>query len=742
MNGKQYLLATGALLGVYISSAPFIWFCVAIAAYTTLLIRCMIPYYFLLLALLLCTLFYMYTPFVTPQPLTSWNKEISLEGRVISHPSVEKERVQIQIQEKEGDKWLGLVQTEDVSKDLKIGATCHVSGIVEEPIVSRNPGGFHYSNFLRTSGIQGRISIQKQDIVCQGSSPRHFIHEVREGIIQELQRTYSTSTAGWVMTLLLGEDRYLEEETVELFRRWNLSHLLAISGLHVGLCIAIFSFICLRAGMLSKEWLKGLLLVILPIYVILAGGAPSVMRAASMAEAAILLSFLRLRISIVDVLSLLVVGFLLVNPLLAFNIGFQFSFLVTFSLLFSPKLFHHVSPVTVLLRISLISQLILLPLQVLYFYVLNPVSLFANVFIVPLFSFIIIPFCLLLLVMLLFPIQLALWLDTLFRYVIDFTVSMVDYMDQYVLLEWVLGEMGLLFIIMYYVLFLTFMRCWENEYLLKSLWYGVLMVSILMFHSSLPYLSSEGKVTMLDIGQGDTFILEWPHRKHIMLIDAAGKVFSDKEEIFMYNIMPYLHSRGIQKVDSMLISHKDHDHMGSMEEVLKQFHVDTILVSPYYEWDTGDAAGVRSIHRLKRGDEFTIENQLFEVLNPDNEQGDKNDNSLVVYTHMGGKGWLFTGDISTPIEEEIMTLYPDKQVDVLKVAHHGSKTSSSSVFVNHYMPAAAWISVGKMNRYGHPHPTIIATYEDRGIPIYRTDKHGAVSYTFSNNTGTFHTFLP
>nr|WP_272917071.1 DNA internalization-related competence protein ComEC/Rec2 [Pontibacillus yanchengensis] len=680
---------------------------------------------------------------VSPSSLEIEDERIQKwEGRVISAPINRKEYLQFNVKDLQKEKkWrVTTFSTSAQIAGLDVGSICRFTAMQAPVQQARNPGAFDFGEFLQSKGISGSLHADSKSIACKATKGISVIHQFREFIIVNIQKAYSPSTASWIMTLVLGNDEWMDEDIVELFQRWNLSHLLAISGLHVGLCITFFTLLSFRTGFLTKESIRWLLICLLPLYSIIAGGAPSVVRAVWMAEIILFMTWLQKRRPVTDIISFLVVVLLLIDPYLGFQLGFQFSFLVTFALLLSKQLFTTISPLRTLLHVSIISQLTLIPIQVHQFYILNPVSIVANVFLVPIFSIILLPFCIFLAIVNWLPVVVISVLDQLFTIVIQFLIQCLHIIDQYLYIDWVIGEISLLSGVGYYSMFFIFMYMWEQQKNVKAFIASTTMVSVLIVHSLFPYFSPVGRVTMLDVGQGDTIIIEWPYRKHVLMIDAAGKTFNDNGEIFTYAIKPYLHSRGIGNVNTLILTHKDRDHMGSAELVLDHFHVETLLLNPFYQLDsTPEDIDVKN---LQTGDTVTIENITFVVLHPKREAKEKNENSLVLSTSIGGKSWLLTGDIGKETELEIVQQFPGLTTDVLKVSHHGSRFSTSDSFVKEVNPSVAWISVGEKNTYGHPAKEVIDLLAGEGIYAMRTDLHGAVYYEFKEKTGTFFQYLP
>lgn len=637
-------------------------------------------------------------------------------------------------------------------KELAHGATCTISGQTDEPSVSRNPGQFDFSYYLKSQGLSGQVIVSNlTDIQCDGSSFFNKIYSFRTKILYYVSESMSKETAAWLSALVLGDDSLLDESIVDLFQRWGLSHILAISGLHIGLFVGIVYFLIVKLNFVTKEKAQWMMIFFLPIYALIAGGQPSVLRASIMVLIFIILNRIKLKLSVTDALSIVFIVLILFDKYIVYHVGFQLSFAVTFGLVLSRDLISS-TPSTFYqgLQISFISQMMILPFQFAYFSLFQPLSILVNVIVVPYFSLLVIPLMFLMLFISPLPHTFIGFIDHTFVNTQHLFIKMIEWIDRIANYPFVIGDFPVMVAVVYYFMFYFCMYYLQRRKLVDAFKYGFLLTILLIGLVLRPYFSPVGTVTMLDIGQGDAFVIELPYRRGVFLIDAGSRFsFTDFEpttKVYKHIIKPYLYSRGITEIDAILISHEDIDHMGSVDFLIEDMSVDQVIISQYYElgieqerlWEK---QGVK-ITRVSVGQNLNINGQQFHVLGPLGNQYSANENSLILYTVFGGKKWLFTGDIDKATEIGLVNNYQRLSVDVLKIAHHGSNTSTDPLFIQSINPSYALISAGVNNSYGHPTIDVLETLDREGIHVLRTDENGAVQFKYKNNDGTFFKFLP
>ncbi len=447
------------------------------------------------------------------------------------------------------------------------------------------------------------------------------------------------------------------------------------------------------------------------------------------------------------------------DPYYIIDIGFQLSFLVSLFLILSSStiIAAHNSYWKQLVVVTMIAQICALPLILNNNYEISLLSVPLNFIYVPLMSVLILPLSIISFILSHLYEPLASIPILVLSSILEHSDSLLEQTRKFSTFTLVFGKPpGWLFII-YYVSIIYFFIGWEKSKKNSSLQKGVaLLLLVSSYHWFSPFLLNEGKITMIDVGQGDSILIELPYRKAVYLIDTGGAVpFSEEEwqkrkkpfKVGEDIITPLLKAKGIRTIDKIILTHGDLDHIGGTEAIIQNFNVKEVIVGSGHV-ETSKSEEEKALYTLikmkkitlkaaQKGDSWRIGRFAFYVVGPSGKEDNKNDGSIVLYTALGGKRWLFTGDLEEKGERNLLKQYPKIKADVLKIGHHGSLTSTSKSFIEQINPKVALISVGKKNRFGHPHRDVIELLEKQNITILRTDKNGAICYKFSGKNGTF-----
>lgn len=755
-----YVIAFSCVVSVItLNTENLFLFCLFIVWLLFLFYRKKVTMSLLSLALISLLFFYFYLPPTTLSILSEDKVKEQYTGIIDSPVTITEQKIEFILKETNRKDPILVLHFLDAEENrdthqfltLRYGATCTVEGVLERPAHARNPYQFDYEQYLHKKGITNQLILDSLDsISCEDNSFFEYLYSFRMKLIKLTSDKLHPETASWLHALVLGDDSLLDTEIIELFQRWSLSHILAISGLHIGIIVAILYVGLVRFSITTKERANWFLIIFLPIYAVMAGGQPSVWRASLMVLFISIIQKAKIKINYTDGISIIFLFLVLFDKYIIYHIGFQLSFAVTFGLILSQKWIANAkSNIERIFQISFISQMVILPLQVHYFLIFQPLSILLNVIVVPYFSLFVIPFMFSLLFLSFLPDPLVDFMEDFFIFIHQIVLWFIQKVDSYLNYPLLIGDFPFYYVCIYYLLFVLMMVNLENFRLIRSFRYGLCLIVFLIFLSLRPFFSPVGTVTMLDIGQGDAFIIELPYRKGVFIIDAGASFsfhdFAPTDRVYKQIIRPYLQGRGIYKIDTIFLSHNDLDHSGSMSYILEEIKVDEVVINEYHALQDEEIDLINQ-HQItltiaKFNEIIERKGQLFQVLSPKTDKNDENENSLVIYTSLGGKGWLFVGDIGKETERSIINYFPKLHIDVLKVGHHGSNTSTDTAFIQHTKPDYALISAGVNNRYGHPTKEVLQTLNEQAVIVYRTDLQGAVQYHFIGTNGIFKSFI-
>lgn len=609
-----------------------------------------------------------------------------------------------------------------------LNQTMLLSGQVdlEEATPQRNFGGFDYRTYLKHEGIYRIANLSSITEIRQQSSLSFFerLHELRRQAIVSIQRNFPAPMQHYMTGLLFG---YLDksfDEMSDVYTSLGIIHLFALSGMQVGFFVALFRFIILRLG-LRRDYVDILQIPFSLVYASLTGFSVSVIR--SLIQSA----FANLGIKKLDNLAFTLMTLFILMPNFLLTTGGILSFTYAFILSFIDfdELSHYQKILTECFAISLGS----LPVLLYFFSVFQPLSLLLTAIFSLAFDTLILP--VLTFVFLLSPLVKITALNPFFVFletIIKFSKSLIG-------TPLVFGRPSLGILLLLLLIIGLLYDCYRHK---KVAIFLFSIIALLFFQIKHPL---ENEVTVVDIGQGDSILVR-DVKGQTLLIDVGGKVrFSEKkswqkrlaDSNAERTLIPYLKSRGIGKIDQLVLTHTDTDHMGDMLEVAKELKIGQVLVSPGSLTKPDFVVKLRQmktpVHAVSAGDNLPIMGSHLQVLYPNAVGDGGNNDSVVLYGNLLGKNFLFTGDLEEEGEEQMMATYPNLPVDVLKAGHHGSKGSSSPEFLDHISPQMALISAGQNNRYKHPHQETLDRFQNQNMTIYRTDQQGAIRFRGLNH---------
>ncbi len=667
---------------------------------------------------------------------------------------------------------------------LRYGKQITLTGVLQQPQDKRNPGGFDYRAYLARQDVVGivdakgflRIGAQR------GFPPLRWIEALRiqtERVIDDIYTKKGGTVepslhAQLLKGILLGKRSDLPTETLDLFRNSGTFHVLAVSGLHVGL-IAMFCYFGFSRFRLPQKMLCLLTIAAVLIYACLIGFRPSVFRASLMAILFLFATLIDRDADLFNLLAFAALVLLLLNPQQLWDVGFQLSFVAVASIVyFVPKMEGALrqlwenednSPsqdgIPVLTRfrkaavkwlvlsyfVTLAAQIGTTPLIAYYFFRAYPLGILAGPFAVGLVSVIVavgmVSVCIGF-IWLPFAKLFALLNHT----VTSIFLALIGVFGQ----TWGVVKLTppTLGIFVFYIACFLGLAHWRYVYKhwrvssLIGLSVIVLWVWSAAFHEKGRLL----EVVTLDVGQGDAAFIKFPDNR-TMLVDGGiqRRYYNEKKRRWVeYDIgkrvlEPYFDFHGIRKLDMVVLTHPDIDHGGGLGHILENFEVGRVLGISDIPLNSETHRRLHAIVNTNNipysfpyaGEIELTPTATLNLLHPIDAAStnlldqDKNDDSLVMKLTYGEADILFTGDIGEKAESRLIASGQDLRSEVLKVPHHGSRTSSSAPFIDAVQPRYAIFSLGQSGQYQFPHPDVVARYRERGCVQLRTDELGAIT---------------
>ena len=582
---------------------------------------------------------------------------------------------------------------------LAIGDIISFDCLLELPSNNTIFNLFNYKKYLLSNRIYYVTTIKNLKIEKHNN---FIIYKVKNYIYSRVDNLKSSS---YLKAFILGDKTTLNTDIKEIYSLNGTSHLLAISGMHISLLALILSKVFKFKG---NNILISLFLI---FYLFLINFTPSAIRAVS--------SFIFSKyIDSKKLIFIILIIMLLYNPFYINNTGFIFSFVISIYLIyFKDKI--NGNYIVKTLKISLISFLVSIPILINTYNSINLISPFINVLVVPFVSMIIFPLSI---ITLLIP-----FFDNILYVFIIILENVSIFLNKFSI-NISLCSINIILIFLYYVIITL------TIYKPKM---SILLLFMILIHTNRFFLN-DSFITMLDVKQGDSIFLKLENKS--ILIDTGGYYNSN---IIDNRTIPYLKSIGISKLNYLILTHGDYDHMGEAINLINNFKVDKVIFNcgSYNDLEKElikvlDKKKIKYYSCIK---ELNIDKNKLHFLQT-KEYDNENDNSNVIYTELNGYKFMFMGDASSTTEKEILNKYNLPDIDVLKVGHHGSKTSSSKELINEIKPNYSIISVGKNNRYGHPNKEVLDNLEDS--KIYRTDQDGSIIFKIKNNKLKIETCSP
>lgn len=662
---------------------------------------------------------------------------LSFLGQVKNGKSNEKITARYYIQtEKEKERWLYSSLPNKVL--LRGGLT--------KPDKNTNFNQFNYQNYLKRRKIHWQIDAEKIEEIVDRKKSSSFLQRIDDlscKITHYIDKTFHEKIASYLKILFLADKSALEDQTKKAYRAMGIIHLFSISGFHISYLTRLIHRTLLRLGF-SHESTNYILIVLLPFYALIAGMSVSVFRAVSQKILKVFANIFNQELDALDAWSITMILALLYNPYIIFELSFQLSYSLSglFILLGKRKWIDDLSLLRQGFFYSLLTMLVSVPFLSYHFYEISWVSLLSNVIFAPFFSFFLFPSLLFLLFSSLLFSQTVLFLisNELIASLLMKMENIFTIVTREINFTFVMGRLPYFVLLLFIFLILYFLSRVEQGKIPS--FYIFISIFLCLFWNK---LSPIGYVLVLDVGQGDSILIKEPITRKITLIDTGGQVdyyekedWQKREKEFTIGedvVVPALKSMGISTIDCLYISHAHADHMGEINNISKDLEIKELasnIVTLRDESVKNQLDGMNKIRviEVKAHARLDYPTNHSWAIHPIKNYKDKNNQSLVLYVKIGEDNWLFTGDIEAEGEKDLVQTYPGLSANYLKVAHHGSSTSSTDKFIHTIQPSHAFISVAKKNRHNHPSPEIVESFLEKNIKSFTTAEDGAIKISY------------
>lgn len=586
-------------------------------------------------------------------------------------------------------------EKEKTIKNLKIKDVISVKGKIKKPNNNTIPNTFSYQKYLYNKRIYYVFEAVELKMKEKGKTIKNII----------FSRIQKLDNHEYLLALILGDKSYLD---IDLYQRNGVSHLFAVSGMHVNFLVDFF-----EKKLKIKR--KSLIVLFLWFYAYIVSFAVGVVRVVIYKTLKIFASKKKYN----NIKLLLMTGFIMIlfNPFYVYDYGFLYSFLISFGIM----LFQNNTDnfFVSLLKVSSISFLFSIPITASLNYSINLSTILNNIIVVPYVSFFLFPFSF---ITIIFP---------LFNYIYGMLITILEYTNNlFPELIVVIGKQSI-FIWPFYYLFLILAK-FKN---IKLLYLNIILLLISKYKFN---FIQDMQVYFLDVGQGDSILIIYPQNKKSILIDCGGTLFQNidkwKQKTKPYditkNMVQFIYSLGINHIDVFVASHGDYDHIGNYEKLNNKIKISKTIINK------GNVNSLENKIILQDNIITNYHDSYFETFNP-KISNNENDNSILCFLNFYNTKILFLGDISNKVEQTIK-----RKTDIIKIAHHGSKNSSDYNFLKRTNPTYAIISSGRNNIYNHPDEETLMKLNKLRIKTYNTQNDGTIKLLITKKGRTFFTYNP
>lgn len=620
---------------------------------------------------------------------------------IVTKYEVKEDKITIEIKAKE--KLLITYKYQDKEfNNLLYGDKIKVKGTLITPSKNTNQNTFNYQKYLYYKKIYYLVEATSINKIANN---HNYLYTIKNTLYQKINKLKSSN---YIKTLLFC-DNTLSKEIKESYRINGISHLFSVSGMHINFFVSII-YLYLNKITYNKR-IKYLITNIFIITYLILFPSSSLLRSAVMSILYSINYLLKLKIKKIDILLLTLGVSLQINPFIIYDLGYIYSYTITFFLVLSSSTLKKKNKINKIIYISLLSFLASIPITIYNSFEINIISILLNIILVPIISIIILPLTILTYI---FPI-----LDSIL-YLFTNTLETISlFISKINITKIIFPKPSLLIVVLYYIIFLL---SYQNK---KYFYLNIILLIIIYIF---PYLNSNFEVVMFEVGEADCHLIKYPYNKNTILIDTGKNEYKIKNEV-----IPYLKSIGIKKIDYLIITHGDLDHIGGSITLINNFQVKNVILNKGTFTDL-EKELIKNLNKKKipyqiNINKINLSNHTIYLLN-NTKYNNENDNSIITYFTYQKYKFLYMGDASITTEDNLLENYNLNNISILKVGHHGSNTSSSKDFISQINPSISLISVGENNIYHHPNKEVINNLSKSRI--YRTDINNMVKLTINS----------
>lgn len=594
-------------------------------------------------------------------------------------------------------------------KSVDVYDTLRLNGELEEAEGSKDIYSFDYKQYLKSKNINYIIKIDKITLI---SKEKSFFKGIKCFLLKRNSNPY-------IKAVIFGNNKSIITDVMSSYQEIGISHLFAISGMHIGLLTLVISKLLMKLN-IKEKYIFIIISLFLFFYLFITGVSPSILRAIFFYLFFSINKIYNFNIKGVNIFMLIFSISLLVNPYYIHEVSFLYSYTISFSILLVGNKISNGSYFKRLFLTSLISFIVSFPITIYFFNQINILSVFYNMLFVPFIS------------MIVFPLSIITYIIPFFEPIFNVFISLMEFLalkfNSISFSKLIFPSLPRYYYILYIIGVIIFIYFYNKKII------SVLPIILLaLFNYLYPVFFNQNYLMFLDVGQGDSILIH--SKDKTMLVDTGGVMNysrekwqerKNKKSLTNYVTIPVLKKLGIRKIDYLVLTHGDFDHMGEALKLIKQYRVEDIYLNQgnFNLLEKKVIKKYRHVYQIREKEEIVLGN--INIVQINKEFSDENDSSSILLMYYKNKKILLTGDASKKSEEYILNKYNIGKIDVLKIGHHGSKTSTSDELLEELRPSLAIISCGKNNRFNHPHKETIDKLKEYRIKYLRTDISGTI----------------